>query len=89
MKGGVKHWKKVIFNIFGRLVLNAYVLYKLNTDKPVSQLQFQMSVIEALADEWLTAKNAANADGGDGGGDGPRIKKGFGVEKLEGYKEKI
>lgn len=83
----MKHWKKVIFNIFGRMMLNAYVLYKLNTDRPVDRLQFQIAVIDELAEEWLSVKNAGVNLGG--GGDGPINKKGFGVERLDGAKEKI
>lgn len=83
----MKHWKKVIFNIFGRMILNSYVIYKLNTDRPMDRLQFQVAVIEALAEEWLSVKNAGVNLGG--GGDGPVNKKGFGVEQLEGGKEKI
>jgi hypothetical protein len=29
----VKHWKKVTFNIFGRMVLNSYILYKENSTR--------------------------------------------------------
>jgi hypothetical protein len=81
----MKHFKKVIFNIFGRMVLNAYVLYKLNTDRPLSRLHFQISIIENLAHEWLLSKVPV-ADV-RGGGDGFSPNRKFGVEKLEGTKE--
>lgn len=83
----MKHFKKVLFNIFGQMILNAYVLYKINTNKPLSRLHFQMSIVEALAEEWLEFRNRADDIGG--GGDGPtQTMKYFDVEKLEGAKEK-
>lgn len=57
----VKYWKKVVFNIFGRLVLNAYILYKekcmnSNCNRPMSRLQFTVKIVESLSDEWLSKK---------------------------------
>lgn len=83
----MKHFKKVLFNIFGRMILSAFVLYKINTNKPLSRLHFEISIDEALAEEWLEFCNGADDIGG--GGDGPtQPMKSFGVEKLEGAKEK-
>lgn len=48
-----KFWKKVTFNIFGRMIINSYVLYKLNTKKPLSHLEYTVSIIEDLSTEWL------------------------------------
>ena len=52
----VKVWKKVIFNMFQRFMINAYVLYTKNSsDRPLkTRLQFTESVIEALANEYRT-----------------------------------
>lgn len=55
----MKHFKKVLFNTFGRMMLNAYVLYKINTNKPLSRLHIQISIVEALAEEWLEFRNQA------------------------------
>ncbi|KAG8274637.1 hypothetical protein J6590_103602, partial [Homalodisca vitripennis] len=44
-----KYWKKVFFNIIDIALFNAYVLYKLNTDKPMQRRDFIISVVESLA----------------------------------------
>lgn len=49
----LRYWKKVAFHIFSRMLVNLYILYKLNTDKPLSRLAFQVSVIEAITQEWI------------------------------------
>lgn len=33
-----KFWKKVIFIIFMGMVVNSYILYKTNTDKPLNRM---------------------------------------------------
>lgn len=47
-----KVWKKVVLNIFHRIMLNSYILYNQNTsDKPVmSRLKFIQLVVESLID---------------------------------------
>lgn len=77
----LKPWKKVIFNIIGRMMLNAYVLYKVSNEKPNSRYGFMTDVIDALAADELTGKS-----GNDGGGDGPGGK--YGLEKLPEGKQK-
>lgn len=44
-----KYWKKIFFNLIDIAVFNAYVIYKLNTDKPLPRRDFIVSVLEALA----------------------------------------
>lgn len=62
----VKYWKKVVWNIFGRMVLNSYILYKLNTtEKPLNRYQYIVSIIDDIAEEWL----GQNQQDPDGGGD--------------------
>lgn len=39
--------RKWFLNIFGRMVLNSYVLYKLNSDNPMSRVKYYISVIES------------------------------------------
>lgn len=91
----LKFWKKVIFNIFGRMVLNSYILYKTNTSKPLTRLDFIISIIEDISKEWLQHKNGCRpispnvseeicADQ-QGGGDAVQNKY---FEKLPNKKEK-
>uniref|UniRef100_A0A1B6HM41 PiggyBac transposable element-derived protein domain-containing protein n=1 Tax=Homalodisca liturata TaxID=320908 RepID=A0A1B6HM41_9HEMI len=82
----MKHAKKVIFNVFGRMVLNAYVLYKLNTTQgQLKRAAFRKEVIGDLSSEWLASKQIPQNL--RGGGDGPSV--GFGLRKLPEKKEKL
>ena len=51
----VKMWKKVVFNLLQRFLINLYILHTKNTtDTPVtSRLRFTESVIESLSEERL------------------------------------
>lgn len=49
----LKIWKKVTFNIIARMMLNSYIIYHNNTDKPLNRLHYTVSVIEDLAKDWL------------------------------------
>lgn len=64
----VKYWKKVAFNIFARMVLNSYVIYKdsctQNHMKPISRYQFIVSIINSIADEWFAHKLTVIPGGG-------------------------
>uniref|UniRef100_A0A1B6DPN4 PiggyBac transposable element-derived protein domain-containing protein n=1 Tax=Clastoptera arizonana TaxID=38151 RepID=A0A1B6DPN4_9HEMI len=44
-----KYWKKIFFNVIDIALFNAFVLYKLNTDKPISRRDFIISIVESLA----------------------------------------
>ncbi|KAG8294198.1 hypothetical protein J6590_108135 [Homalodisca vitripennis] len=66
------------------MILNSYVLYKLNKDKPQPRVKYYISVIESLAEEWLAEKTPAY-ENGDGGGPSKKL---HGVERIEGGKEK-
>lgn len=80
----MKTWKKVIFNIFARMMLNAYILYKLNTtENKLSRLDFTSSVVDDLAQAWLL-RRTTDADVG-GAGDGQRS---YGLSKIPDGKEK-
>jgi hypothetical protein len=48
-------WKRIAINIFHRMLLNAYILYRRNTDDDqlLSRADFIASVIEALSNEHL------------------------------------
>lgn len=80
----VKYWKKVVFNLFSRMILNGYILYKEtsmnNQRKPMSRYKFVVKIIESIEKEWL--ENRMDIDGG---GDGPRAG---GLEKLPGKQQK-
>ncbi|KAG8261581.1 zinc finger protein [Homalodisca vitripennis] len=49
----LRFWRKVTFNIFGRMVLNSYIIYKKNTDKPLPRLEYTVALVEELSTEWL------------------------------------
>ncbi|CAK9832660.1 PiggyBac transposable element-derived protein 4 [Anthophora retusa] len=54
----VKYWKKVVFSIFARMVLNAYILYQHNTKgKVMTRLEFVTSIIQSITTEWMAEKN--------------------------------
>lgn len=54
----LKFWKKIVFNIFGRMVLDSYIIYKENsTDQKMSRFQFTLSIIETIEKEWLAVKD--------------------------------
>ncbi|XP_046674713.1 piggyBac transposable element-derived protein 4-like [Homalodisca vitripennis] len=89
----VKFWKKVVFNVFGRMVLNSYILYKLNClGKPMTRYQFVVSIIRDITEEWLRMKTPS---GTGGGGDAPDNQPAassstqtYGIFKLPGKQEK-
>lgn len=54
----IKYWKKVVFSIFSRMILNAYILYRHNTDGK-TRLEFITDVIQAITTEWLALKRTA------------------------------
>ncbi|XP_076637467.1 piggyBac transposable element-derived protein 4 isoform X1 [Colletes latitarsis] len=72
----VKYWKKVTFNIFTRMVLNSYLLYKETVGREaMSRLQYISNIISEIEHEWLgTRENELNIKG----------KKVYGLEKLPG-----
>ena len=73
-----KVWKKIIYYIFHRIMLNSSILYCQNTSQPImSRLQFTQSVIESLASTYLTKRNAGNNVN-------PQVR----VKKLDGRKER-
>lgn len=47
-------WKRVAINLFHRMLLNAYILYKYNTDNErlISRYDVIVSIIETLATEY-------------------------------------
>lgn len=54
----LKFQKKIVFNIFGRMVLDSYIIYKeKSTDQKMSRFQFTSSIIETIKKEWLAVKD--------------------------------
>lgn len=49
----LKFWKKVTLNLFSRMLLNAYILYKANTTRPLTHHAFLVSIVETVGDEWI------------------------------------
>lgn len=88
----MKVWKKVMFNIFHRMMLNAYILYEENTDAPMTRLRFIQSVIEDLsAEQYNHRKEIRQARLGrnDLGRFAPRHQAGHReLRRLPGRKEK-
>ena len=51
----IKRTTKVAFSLFGRAILNSYLLYKLNTNehKPMSRIDFMMAIVESLVGDYF------------------------------------
>ncbi|TBU02486.1 putative transposase IS4 [Hamiltosporidium tvaerminnensis] len=57
----LKYWKKVVFNVFGRMVLNSYILYVSNTtEKKMNRLKFTSKIIDDIEKEWMYHKNSVS-----------------------------
>lgn len=79
----LKVWKKVVFNLFSRMLFNAYIIYKENVEgRPLSRLEFNLSVIDSLANDHLRGRATAAAPLA------PQENVQAGVRKLPGRKEK-
>jgi hypothetical protein len=86
----VKYWKKVTFNLFSRMVLNSYILYKMNkAEKPMSRLDFTISIIEAIEALWMEEKARGIGDEPVEEAEvRPTPAAGYGIQMLPGRKEK-
>lgn len=74
----LKYWKKVVFNIFGRMVLNSYILYVSNTTgKKMNRLKFTSKIIDDIEKEWMNHKNSVSTQPSSS-------TKKFALEKLPG-----
>ncbi|KAG8335548.1 zinc finger protein [Homalodisca vitripennis] len=53
----MKYWRKATFNIFSRMVLNSYILYKtnckINNVRPIERYPFIASIVASVTEEWL------------------------------------
>ena len=79
-------WKRIAINIFHRMLLNAYILYRRNTDDDqlLSRADFIASVIEALSNEHLV--NQPPLERRENREDA--FRDGGVLERLEGKREK-
>jgi hypothetical protein len=58
----LKYYKKVIFNVMNRMVLNAYILYQENIKprKPMTRVKFTHLSVNHIGDEWIAMKENVN-----------------------------
>lgn len=68
----LRYWKKVAFNIIGRMMLNGYILYKEHYkaqggQKIMSRYSFIVEIIEAISKEWLETKDVPDDPAGPSG----------------------
>jgi hypothetical protein len=87
----VKLWKKVVFSIFSRMVLNSYILYKENVKlngngRPMNRYKFMENLVQDLGREWIVAKTQQPAVV-ERENQGPANL--FGVKKLPGRKLRL
>lgn len=84
----LKYWKKDTFNMFARMVLNAYIIYSENaSEKVIFRYHFTLSIIEALSAQWYTEKGFQNNSNG-GGADGPGNNPQTGIKTIPGKEER-
>ncbi|CAK9832764.1 PiggyBac transposable element-derived protein 4 [Anthophora retusa] len=83
----IKYWKKVVFSIFSRMVLNAYILYQQNTDGRIkTRLEFITDIIQSITTEWMAEKRIGHDTPlAETSTNVPRI----GVRKLPGKLERV
>lgn len=83
----VKYWKKVVFNLFSRMVTNSYIIYKENcrnhNNKHMSRYHFVVEIIQAITEEWIS-----HCEGLEGLEFQAVRNRAPGLEKLPGRKEK-
>lgn len=46
-----KYWKKIFYNLLDMALFDAYILYKENSDRPMTRQDFHSSIVESLADD--------------------------------------
>lgn len=59
-----KYWKRIFYNYTDIALFNAYVLYKLNTDKPKTRREFIVDIVDSLTE---TAPSPIAGPSGDSG----------------------
>lgn len=84
----LKYWKKVVFSVMHRMLLNCYVLYsehkKANNLKPMTRLDFIQTIIDEIGKEWIAKKNNHNQPPQE-----PARVNNFGIKRLPGRKLRL
>lgn len=79
----LKYWRKATFNIFSRMVLNCYIIYKENCKnnniKPMERYPFTASIVASVTEEWLGEQRTQEA---------ARNNRALGVVTLPGNTQK-
>lgn len=47
----IKWWKRIFFHLVDMSIVNSWILYKLKTNKKISQLEFRMKIIEHIKEK--------------------------------------
>lgn len=85
----LKYWKKVVFSVMNRMLLNSYVLYAehktANNMKPMPRLNYMQSIIDELSNEWMIKKNCPTNDLPQV----PARANNFGIKRLPGRKLRL
>lgn len=48
-----KYWKKIFDNFLDMALLNAFILYKNNTDNPLDRYNFMVDIVESLVEDEI------------------------------------
>lgn len=76
----LKYWKKVVFSVMNRMLLNSYILYaehkKSVNENPMKRLKYIQYIIDHIGDEWIECKNQSEPI--------QLPNKSFGLQKLPG-----
>jgi len=51
-KRTLKWWKRIFFHLIDLCIVNSWILYKLKTNKIISQLNFRINIIEHIKDKY-------------------------------------
>lgn len=57
-----KYWRKILYNLIDVTVLNSYILYTLNTDKPISKQKFISMIVRSLVGNLPELEDSGSED---------------------------
>lgn len=82
----LKYWKKVVFSIMNRMLLNSYILYaehkKSNNQKPLIRLKYIQNIVDHIGGEWMAKKKQESSSGG-------QQQTTSGLRQLEGKRQRV
>ncbi|XP_070546051.1 uncharacterized protein [Ptychodera flava] len=83
----MKYWKKMVFNILHRMMLNAYIIYKQNTtDQHIfTREEFYKEVIEALVVEHIATRNGDDEEHNNDNNNNNNMGQ---LRRLSGHRER-